>query len=142
MSNILILLIICIVVYLLSATAYWGIFQKAGEVGWKGLIPLYNTYIVFKLAWKTAVFWILVILAVLAGFCNLGEPGTISTLGSFLSFACFIIYCMCMSNLSKVFGHGGGFTAGLILLPLIFLLILAFGNSQYLGNPYSRNRIS
>lgn len=142
MSNVLILLIICIVVYLLSATAYWGIFQKAGEAGWKGLIPFYNEYTVFKLAWSPIAFWLLIVLAVLAVFCNFHNPGTVSTTGSFLSFACFIIYCMRMSNLSKVFGHGGGFTAGLILLPLIFLLILAFGSSQYLGNPYSQARTS
>ena len=136
------ILVIALIVYILFCAAYWGIFQKAGEAGWKGLIPFYNEYTIFKLAWSPIVFWILIILAVLAVFYNFHALGTVSTVGSFLSFACFIIYCMRMSNLSKVFGHGGGCTAGLILLPLIFLLILAFGSSQYLGNPYSRNRIS
>ena len=30
--------------YVLLAIAYWKIFEKAGEPGWKALIPFYNTY--------------------------------------------------------------------------------------------------
>ena len=29
--------------YVLQAIAYWKIFEKAGEPGWKALIPIYNT---------------------------------------------------------------------------------------------------
>jgi hypothetical protein len=39
------------------------------------------------------------------------------------------------SRLAKQFGKGKGFALGLILLPLIFLLILALGKSMYLGRP-------
>jgi hypothetical protein len=34
-------------------------------------------------------------------------------------------------DLAKAFGRGAGFAIGMILLPLIFLPILAFGNSKY-----------
>ena len=34
-------------------------------------------------------------------------------------------------NLTKVFNKSGGFTAGLIFLPHIFLGILAFGKSKH-----------
>jgi Family of unknown function (DUF5684) len=36
-------------------------------------------------------------------------------------------------ELSVSFGHGVGFTIGLVLLNWIFLLILGFGSSRYLG---------
>ena len=36
-------------------------------------------------------------------------------------------------KLSKAFGHGVGFTVGLFFLRPIFLLILGFGGSVYLG---------
>jgi membrane-bound metal-dependent hydrolase YbcI (DUF457 family) len=36
-----------------------------------------------------------------------------------------------MRDLRTAFGHGRGFTAGLIFLPFIFYPILAFGASQY-----------
>lgn len=37
--------------------------------------------------------------------------------------------------LSKSFGKSEGFTIGILLLPIIFLPILAFGSAQYIG-PY------
>ena len=42
-----------------------------------------------------------------------------------------IIQCV---KLSKAFGHGAGYAVGLIFLTPIFMLILAFGKSQYVGN--------
>ena len=41
-------------------------------------------------------------------------------------FSLFLTY-----RLAKVFGHGIGFTIGLLLLPIIFFPILAFGKSKY-----------
>jgi hypothetical protein len=31
-----------------SIVSFWRIFEKAGDKGWKSLIPLYNTYTLFK----------------------------------------------------------------------------------------------
>ena len=42
------------------------------------------------------------------------------------------------NKLAKAFGHGAGFTVGLIFLNVIFLLILAFGSSRYLGGGTER----
>jgi hypothetical protein len=44
-----------------------------------------------------------------------------------------VILIIVLFNLSQSFGHGGGFTVGLIFLPWIFLAILAWGSSQYVG---------
>lgn len=38
--------------YVLLAIAYWKIFEKAGEPGWKALIPFYNTYSQYKFTWN------------------------------------------------------------------------------------------
>ena len=38
-----------------------------------------------------------------------------------------------MIKLAHTFGKGGGFAAGLILLPPIFALILGFGSAEYEG---------
>jgi len=35
--------------------------------------------------------------------------------------------------LSKSFGKGVAFTLGLLFLPVIFYLILGFGNAEYIG---------
>ena len=45
-----------------------------------------------------------------------------------------IIFAIWMTNLlSKSFGQNEGFTVGLILLPIIFYPILAFGSAKYGG---------
>lgn len=36
-------------------------------------------------------------------------------------------------NLAKSFGKGAGFTVGLVLLPFVFYMILAFGKDEYIG---------
>ncbi len=45
-----------------------------------------------------------------------------------------------MHDISKSFGHGIGFTLGLILFGGIFIPILAWGDSQYQG-PAARNPV-
>lgn len=54
--------LILLVIYIL---AYWFIFSKAGEPGWKALIPFYSTYTVFKLTWNTKMFALYVGLVVI-----------------------------------------------------------------------------
>lgn len=48
--------ILGIVWYLLVVIGAWKMFEKAGEAGWKAIIPIYNMYIVFKFAWQTMYF--------------------------------------------------------------------------------------
>jgi hypothetical protein len=44
-----------------------------------------------------------------------------------------IFLIIVLNDLSKSFGHGVGFTLGLIFLGFIFLPVLAFGGSKYVG---------
>lgn len=119
--------------YILNVIACWKIFKKAGEPGWKSIIPFYNLYIQYKISWRPV--WFLVFMAIwiiaavsagnefISGLCTLA--GVVMTIaGNY--------------QLSKAFGHGVGFTVGLTLLNSIFTLILAFGKSQYVGNPCER----
>ena len=45
----------------------------------------------------------------------------------------FIVGIIVINDLSKSFGQGVGFTLGLIFFSPIFILILAFGNYNYIG---------
>ena len=47
------LMAVCLMI--LTVIGYWGVFCKAGEKGWKVLIPFYNEYLLFKIAWKPSV---------------------------------------------------------------------------------------
>jgi hypothetical protein len=41
----------------------WKIFEKAGEAGWKSIIPIYNVYIMYKIVGMKNWFWYILIVA-------------------------------------------------------------------------------
>ena len=47
---------LAIVIFLIAAT--WRVFEKAGQPGWASIIPIYNTYIMTKIAGKPG-WWVL-----------------------------------------------------------------------------------
>lgn len=110
--------IVALVVAVISIIAMWRIFTKAGEKGWKAIIPIYNMVILFKIAGISPWF----VLGYLAA--------VIPVVGSFVVLG-ITIYAMI--NLAKAFGKSGGFAAGLILLNTIFMCILGFGSAEYQG---------
>ena len=105
-----------LIISVITIIANWRIFTKAGEKGWKCLIPIYNTVVLFKIAGLSPL-WVLGYLASV-----IPVVGYIAVLG-------LTIYLM--YNLAKAFGKDGAFTVGLVLLNTIFIMILAFGKSEY-----------
>ncbi len=121
-----------IALVILQVVANWKIFEKAGEQGWKSLIPVYAEYILYKIAWDTKPFWILMGLGILNMLlCWIPVAGVI--LSFIFGILAVIIEVLCYVKLSKAFGHGGGFALGLILLSPIFFMILGFEDSEYIG---------
>ena len=108
--------IVLIVVGILTIIAQWKIFTKAGEAGWKCLIPIYNLVILFRIA-GLSPWWVLGYLAAI-----------IPVVGVFIA-AGISIYLMI--SLGKAFGKSTGFIVGLVFLNTIFTLILGFGSSEY-----------
>ncbi len=104
-------IIFYLIVLVFSIVCMWKIFTKAGEAGWKTLIPFYNMYTEFKIAWGNGWLFLLMLIPVVN----------------------FVIAIIFEVKLAKAFGKGGGFAVGLIFLPIIFLPILAFGSAQYIG---------
>ena len=104
-------LFIYLAIIVVAIVAYWKIFTKAGEEGWKSIIPIYNIIILLKIVGRPW-WWLLLML---------------------IPFVNFIVLIIIMNDLSKSFGHGLGFTLGLIFFSFIFYLILGFGGSKYIG---------
>lgn len=52
--------------WLLQIIANWRIFTKAGEAGWKSIIPIYGDYISYKIAWQPAYFWLTLVLGIVS----------------------------------------------------------------------------
>lgn len=94
----------------------WKVFAKAGQPGWAAIIPIYNTYVLLKIAGKP--WWWLLLL--------------------FIPLVNFVILILAMISLAQAFGKGMGFALGLILLSPIFIPILGFGSAQYVGTQPQR----
>lgn len=93
----------------LMLVSYWKIFTKAGKEGWKSIIPVYNFVVILEIVAKP-IWWVVLM---------------------FVPFVNVIIYIMVVNELSKVFNKGVGTTIGLLLLPVVFFPMLAFGDAKY-----------
>lgn len=113
-----VIMIISIAVAILQIVAMWKLFTKAGEKGWKSIIPIYNLVIMYKISGVSP--WLLLIF--LASFIPF--IGTIAVI---------ILNIYQTYQFSKSFGKDAGYTVGLIFLPVIFYMILAFGSAEYVG---------
>lgn len=126
-------------VIVLETVAMWKIFSKAGERGWKVLVPVYNTYVLFKIAWKRSVFFLLIAISALAAalcmaiglFENADTQAVLAVAGVVLALAAFFVNIGLQLNLSRSFGHGVGFALGLIFVNTVFVLILGLGKARY-----------
>lgn len=116
----------------LQIVAYWKVFTKAGEAGWKSIIPFYNFYVQISLCAPTMLFWIWLGSWLVSVCLNMfGGNAFVSILSFCVSIVMLAATVLANIKLSKAFGHGIGFAVGLTLLQPIFLMILGFGSSQY-----------
>lgn len=121
---------------LIKVICRWRIFSKAGDKGWKALIPVYNGYTEYKLTWIGWLYFIAVAAGIIAPIITAVYPeGFLCVIGSLIGLTSTVLAIMQRHKLSVAFGHGIGFTIGLIFLEMIFMLILAFGRSEYKGVP-------
>jgi uncharacterized protein DUF5684 len=104
-------MIVWLVVVVLMIAAMWKVFSKAGEPGWAAIVPIYNYYVLDKIA---------------------GRPGWWLLLWIFLGPIAYIVISF---DIAKRFGKGAGFAIGLILLPFIFWPMLAWGDASYSPAP-------
>lgn len=116
----------------LNVIASWRIFTKAGEAGWKCLIPFYSQYTMLKITWSTKIFWIWLALVIASSiFLNFGDA--LIWLVKLFNAAVMIIGITGFYKLSRAFGHGAGFAVGLFFLNPIFMMILGFNSDSYQG---------
>lgn len=102
-----------LIMWLIVVAAMWRVFEKAKQPGWAAIIPIYNIYIMTRIAGKPG-YWTLLI---------------------FIPIVNIVIAIWLYNMISKSFGKDEAFTVGLVLLGLIFWPILGFSDAKYLG-PY------
>lgn len=146
--------LVSLAISVLLIVAMWKLFTKAGDKGWKSIIPVYNEYTLFKLVWKKGVFWVTLILTViicvlggiliwdvmvytLGGAPGVAEDQFLMIVGILtiavvvLSIPLLIISIILCFKIAKAYGKGAGWGFGLLFFYPIFLCILAFGSAQY-----------
>jgi len=106
MHTVLGILVVLSVITLVVAiyASLWGIFKKANHPGWACLIPLYNTYVLLNVAGMSGL-WLLLLL---------------------VPYIKVLVYAVVMFRLAHAFRKGFLFGLGLLVLPFIFLPLLAF----------------
>lgn len=109
-NGLVVLLVFCATVFMLISM--WRVFAKANQPGWGALIPVFNLYLLLKIAGKPGWWLIFFLIPVIN----------------------IVVQIVMAIDIAKNFGRGGWFAAGLIFLPIIFFPILAFGKAEYLGS--------
>jgi hypothetical protein len=89
----------------------WKIFVKAGKPGWAALVPFYNTLVMLEFLGRP--WWFLLLM--------------------FVPLANVVIEIIIIFDYAKSFGKSTAFGFGLLFLSIIFIPILAFGSSRYVG---------
>lgn len=117
-SFLMVYIVIILAIVIVQIIAMWKLFNKAGEKGWKAIIPIYNTVILFKISGLSP--WL--ILVYLAGVIPFIGWIAIIAMNAILAY-----------KLATSFGKDSGWAVGLFFLPPIFSMILAFGKSEYVG---------
>lgn len=104
--------IIQLAVGILVIASLWQIFVKAGEEGWKAIIPIYNYIVLLQIVGRP-VWWIILF---------------------FIPLVNLVILFLVFKDLAEGFGKGTGYAIGMLLLSVIFLPMLAFGDAQWQGS--------
>ena len=94
----------------------WKLFTKAGQAGWASLIPIYNTYILLKIA---------------------GRPGWWVLL-AFVPLVNVVIAILVGIDVAKRFGYGEAFGALVCGLLGIGYAIIGFGSATYKSSSNSQ----
>ncbi len=105
------LVLIWLAVAVFEIAAGWRVFDKAGQAGWGVLIPIYNAYLLLRIA---------------------GRPGW-WLLPMFIPLVNMIIGIIVALDVARNFGKGVGFAIGLIVVPAVFYPILGFGSARYVS---------
>ena len=92
---------------------WWKAFEKAGQPGWAAIVPIYNVYILTKIAKKPGI-WVLFL---------------------FIPIVNLVIMILLSIEVARQFGKGTGFGVGLALLGFVFWPILGFGDAKYQNLP-------
>ena len=123
--------IIFLVWLILCHIALWSIFWRAWEWKWKSLIPIYNLYIVFKIAGIKNWFWYILLIILIAAIFSAIFPALQESLSDYSGEIVSTIILLAWFLLAKKFGRGDSAAILYVIFSGIAVLILWFWNYKY-----------
>lgn len=122
------------ILVVLRIIGMWNIFKKAGEKGWKAIIPFYNTYTLYKVSWSPMWFWITFLASLIGGGLLSFATVTICViLGALIEFFVFVATLVMIYRLCLSFGWGVGKYILTLLFGSIMFMVMGFDKSVYSG---------
>lgn len=114
------IIIFSLILSIIMIISYWKIFKKKGKPGWATLVPIYNVIVQIQVANLSMIYFLLLLIP----FVN--------------------IYAIIKINISlaKSFNKSTGFGIGLLLLPIIFIPLLAFSEEEDKKQPTINNNFN
>lgn len=114
------IIIFSLILSIIMIISYWKIFKKKGKPGWAILVPIYNVIVQIQVANLSMIYFLLLLIP----FVN--------------------IYAIIKINISlaKSFNKSTGFGIGLLLLPIIFVPLLAFSEEEDKKQPTINNNFN
>ena len=130
----------CIIIFAAVAAAFvsrWFIFKKMGMPGWKGIIPYYGEWLLFREVWTTKMFWVYVISGAVYG--------VLSIISMFLGMGMFLVQASGAQSVNEL-GQAAfapllviGFYGLLTLAYIIFALVLTFKLNNRLAKAFGKS---
>ncbi|RII27819.1 MAG: hypothetical protein CXR31_06230 [Geobacter sp.] len=103
-------LLVPLLLVIIMLASMWRVFEKAGEAGWKSIIPIYNLYVLILIA---------------------GKPGWWFLIIAFVPLIGLIFYLLACLSLAQKFDKGPLYGVLLCFFGFIMFPLLAFDNSTY-----------
>lgn len=143
--------VFCVAVVVFVIASWWVLYTKMGEPGWKCLVPFYGEYVLFKRVWSKKAYWGYMVVSVVflstygymlfafafwlitLGAITLSEIGVVAGVVLMaVSGIAWLVYTFRRNfRIAECFGHGIGYWLGITFLPVVFVPMLALGDSRY-----------
>ena len=131
-------LILLVLRYIATYVSGYKIFIKAGEKGWKSLIPFYRWYVYFKII-GISPYLLLSFLILLLPIITRKDEEISILLGSCIFIFIYYFRVYFCAKLANSFKKNFEFVEGLYYLGSVFYMILAFDKSEYVGEYSNKN---
>ena len=125
------ILIVCIAWIILCHISLWRIFGRAWEKKWKSLIPLFNLYIVFKIAGIKNWFRYMILVIIAAAIIGAIFPVVNDALDDFSTGFTSTVTLIVWFLLTKKFGRNNNASILYTIFSMIWILVLWLGNYKY-----------